>query len=133
MALQQCGTACSQCMHEGARQRFPVSLAFSQGGRHSIFANQDCLCPVASDLRYRYHPTYNVDWTTMFDLDNMPSTLETLSRRLDQDPAVYAAIGFALILLSWRVWRFHVIPAIHPNDPKELPYWIPCKLMISPN
>lgn len=29
-------------------------------------------------------------------------------------------------LLVWRFWRFTVSPKIHPNDPKELPYWIPC-------
>lgn len=31
---------------------------------------------------------------------------------------------FAL-LLCWRLWAFTLRPAIHPDEPKELPYWIP--------
>lgn len=35
-------------------------------------------------------------------------------------------LGIALVLLlSWRVVRFTVIPLFCPDDPKELPYWIP--------
>ncbi|KAL8862408.1 MAG: hypothetical protein Q9178_001417 [Gyalolechia marmorata] len=29
------------------------------------------------------------------------------------------------LLLSWRLWRFTITPWLHPDDPKELPYWIP--------
>jgi hypothetical protein len=32
-----------------------------------------------------------------------------------------------LALLLWRLWRFTITPALYPDDPKELPYWIPCK------
>lgn len=32
-----------------------------------------------------------------------------------------------LALLVWRLWRFTVIPWLRPDEPKELPYWIPCK------
>jgi hypothetical protein len=28
-------------------------------------------------------------------------------------------------LLSWRLWRFTIRPSFYPNEPKELPYWIP--------
>lgn len=37
------------------------------------------------------------------------------------------AIGFALALclVGWRVWRFSILPLVAPDDPKELPYWIP--------
>jgi hypothetical protein len=31
---------------------------------------------------------------------------------------------FALLLL-WRLWRFTILPSYHPEEPKELPYWIP--------
>jgi len=31
-------------------------------------------------------------------------------------------------LLIWRFLKFTVIPALYPDDPKELPYWIPCKI-----
>ncbi|KAK3303784.1 uncharacterized protein B0T15DRAFT_284316 [Chaetomium strumarium] len=30
-----------------------------------------------------------------------------------------------LALLLWRLWRFTITPALYPDDPKELPYWIP--------
>ena len=41
--------------------------------------------------------------------------------------------GLALICLLattwllWRLWRFEILPLIYPDDPKELPYWIPSK------
>ncbi|KAK0616095.1 putative cytochrome p450 [Bombardia bombarda] len=28
--------------------------------------------------------------------------------------------------MLWRFWRFTVTPILYPDDPKELPYWIPC-------
>ncbi|KAF2464462.1 cytochrome P450 [Lindgomyces ingoldianus] len=34
------------------------------------------------------------------------------------------AVGCVLLLL-WRIWRFTVLPVLRPNEPKELPYWIP--------
>jgi hypothetical protein len=35
-------------------------------------------------------------------------------------------VGTLLVsLLSWRLWRFTIRPNFHPNEPKELPYWIP--------
>ncbi|KAJ6016993.1 cytochrome P450 [Penicillium sp. IBT 35674x] len=30
------------------------------------------------------------------------------------------------LLLTWRLWRFSVLPRLYPNEPKEAPYWIPC-------
>ena len=35
------------------------------------------------------------------------------------------------VLFTWRVWSFTVRPWLHPNDPKELPYWVPCKFLPS--
>ncbi len=32
-----------------------------------------------------------------------------------------------VLLLSWRIWRFTILPILRPDDPKELPYWVPCK------
>ncbi|PQE32214.1 cytochrome P450 oxidoreductase protein [Rutstroemia sp. NJR-2017a WRK4] len=29
-------------------------------------------------------------------------------------------------LVTWRFWRFTLSPILYPDDPKELPYWIPC-------
>lgn len=28
-------------------------------------------------------------------------------------------------LLAWRLWRFTILPTLHPNSPREYPYWIP--------
>ncbi|MCJ1377230.1 hypothetical protein MMC17_000322 [Xylographa soralifera] len=33
------------------------------------------------------------------------------------------ALGGSLLL--WRLWRFTLLPAFVPDEPKELPYWIP--------
>jgi hypothetical protein len=30
----------------------------------------------------------------------------------------------AVLWVSWRLWRFTVLPKIYPNEPKQLPYWI---------
>jgi hypothetical protein len=34
------------------------------------------------------------------------------------------ALG-GIALVSWRICRFTIIPIVYPDDPKELPYWIP--------
>ena len=36
---------------------------------------------------------------------------------------------FSLCLswLLWRFWRFVILPAFRPNDPKELPFLVPSK------
>ncbi|KAL9039557.1 MAG: hypothetical protein Q9180_002457 [Flavoplaca navasiana] len=40
--------------------------------------------------------------------------------------ALWASATIMLIWFSgWRLWRFHVAPAIWSNEPKPLPYWIP--------
>ena len=35
--------------------------------------------------------------------------------------------ALAILLLLWRLWRFTVVPFLQPLEPKEIPYWIPCK------
>ena len=30
-----------------------------------------------------------------------------------------------VLLISWRIWRFSILPALYPQEPKEIPYWIP--------
>lgn len=41
--------------------------------------------------------------------------------------ALSALVG-VVMLLVWRLWKFSVVPALYPNDPKEFPYWMPCKI-----
>ena len=33
-------------------------------------------------------------------------------------------------LLAWRLWNFVVRPWLNPDEPKEIPYWTPCKSWI---
>lgn len=33
----------------------------------------------------------------------------------------------AVAWLIWRVWAFTILPALRPNEPKQVPYWIPCE------
>ncbi|KAM0247338.1 hypothetical protein ACHAQJ_009895 [Trichoderma viride] len=43
-----------------------------------------------------------------------------------QDNVGLVIVAVALISIwFWRLWRFTVLPLMYPDDPKELPYWIP--------
>ena len=35
--------------------------------------------------------------------------------------------SMAGLLLLWRLWIFTVRPLLKPDEPKILPYWIPCE------
>lgn len=34
---------------------------------------------------------------------------------------------FLAPVVLFRIWAFGLKPLLHPDEPKELPYWIPCK------
>ena len=38
-----------------------------------------------------------------------------------------AIIGCVSVYLLWRFWKFSLTPYFYPDEPKELPYWIPGK------
>lgn len=38
---------------------------------------------------------------------------------------VSALVLFGTLWITWRIWRFTILPALHPNGPKELPYLVP--------
>ncbi|KAK8131988.1 cytochrome P450 oxidoreductase [Apiospora kogelbergensis] len=43
-----------------------------------------------------------------------------------QNSRIAIGLGFCLLaLLCWRIWRFHIIPKLYPEEPPEFPYWIP--------
>jgi hypothetical protein len=46
-----------------------------------------------------------------------------------QMPFLAVVICVAALLLTWRLWRFKVRPVLRPDEPRELPYWIPCMWM----
>ncbi|KAL8851305.1 MAG: hypothetical protein Q9221_003750 [Calogaya cf. arnoldii] len=64
-----------------------------------------------------------------------PKVIETVEKELSQSALLQGALDhsnisvpallFLGLLLSWRLWRFTITPWLYPNDPKELPYWIP--------
>lgn len=48
-----------------------------------------------------------------------------------EENTLVCTIGFTVVLVFWRVWKFHLRPSLHPEDPKELPYWVPCEFQLS--
>lgn len=61
---------------------------------------------------------------------SLDSNVELLSHPLSHGGYQHALIWVAeLVVLgfaTWRFWRFTLSPMVHPDDPNELPYWIPC-------
>ena len=50
---------------------------------------------------------------------------------LSDSPAiVYIVTGLLVAWQAWRYWAFQIKPARRPEDPKKLPYWIPCEYFI---
>lgn len=48
----------------------------------------------------------------------------------ERQESVSLVVGTIVLIswwLIWRLWRFTVLPQMYPNDPQELPYWIPSK------
>ena len=43
-----------------------------------------------------------------------------------------AALTGSALWVAWWVWKFALSPAIHPNAPRQLPYWVPCKTFGKP-
>ncbi|KAI0410866.1 putative cytochrome p450 [Xylaria grammica] len=58
------------------------------------------------------------------DLD-LPSR-HSLSSLLVNAPVPLTLLALAFVWASWRCWRFTIYPILHPEEPKELPYSIPC-------
>lgn len=48
----------------------------------------------------------------------------------EQSSAVAVFASCVVLLLTWRIWTFTIIPRLHPYEPKELPYWVPCKSIV---
>lgn len=58
-------------------------------------------------------------------MDLIASSPVSFTLLVQQHLSLFALVGAPLFLLSWRMWRFTIVPILYPNDPKELPYWIP--------
>jgi hypothetical protein len=40
-------------------------------------------------------------------------------------PASRITCALLIALLSWRTWKFTLRPLLYPNEPQDLPYWLP--------
>jgi hypothetical protein len=49
-------------------------------------------------------------------------------RAQDIVSSVVATVALMSVWFLWRLWRFTALPWMHPDDPEELPYWIPSRL-----
>ena len=38
---------------------------------------------------------------------------------------VLTTLAVTAVYLFWRIWTFTIIPALSPEEPKELPYFVP--------
>ncbi|KAI0449786.1 cytochrome P450 [Xylaria acuta] len=62
--------------------------------------------------------------TTIGDISQ--SLRNSLPRSVGDYGMLLSIISLSISALGiWRVLRFTIIPLFYPNDPKELPYWIP--------
>ena len=49
-------------------------------------------------------------------------------------PSSFSVYGVGVLLallvlwLLWRLWRFTLAPYWKPDEPKEIPYWIPSEI-----
>lgn len=64
-------------------------------------------------------------------LDLIASVFST--NPLQKHPAAWIVVPtmgmLGMLLVLWRLWRFSLLPAWYPREPKELPYWIPGELL----
>ncbi|BCR94020.1 cytochrome P450 [Aspergillus luchuensis] len=42
-----------------------------------------------------------------------------------ESPLAFKAVSIAILWSLWYLWRFYIVPALYPNEPRILPYWIP--------
>lgn len=64
----------------------------------------------------------------MFNLEDLTLSVDPLSLdTLQRFPWLTGLGSVVVCLLIWRLWRFTIAPLLYPGNPKELPYWIPCK------
>ena len=58
-------------------------------------------------------------------MDSILSPLLGFASVIQQHLVLSALVGTPLFILSWRLWKFTIVPILFPNDPKQLPYWFP--------
>ncbi len=48
-----------------------------------------------------------------------------VERLLSYSTTLSISLALLAVLLLWRIWTFTILPILHPDEPKELPYWTP--------
>ena len=43
-------------------------------------------------------------------------------------PEILLVVALGILWAFWRIWSFTILPLLHPDEPKEIPYLIPCRL-----
>lgn len=43
----------------------------------------------------------------------------------DHNTFLRIALFCVISLVVWRIYRFTIVPILHPDEPRELPYWAP--------
>ncbi|CAI6341318.1 unnamed protein product [Periconia digitata] len=61
---------------------------------------------------------------TMTDISPVGILHDSLKTTLQSNTAKSVAVVL-LLLFAWRFWKFTLQPLLHPEYPKEYPYWIP--------
>jgi hypothetical protein len=64
-------------------------------------------------------------WTQVFTIDTVMAAATLVLQQLAQSPTALAVLGWVFLWLCWRLWRFSLLPALCPDEPKELPYLVP--------
>ena len=53
--------------------------------------------------------------------------LDGVSKRSTLELLLLGLVAFSgVCLLLWRLWAFTIVPLLRPDEPRDLPYWIPC-------
>lgn len=134
-------------MQESAEQsmgiKYSVLLTSNSSPRHNF---SRFFCSVGCNL---FHSTYSANTTSFLTAIHWPGFYLTwalliwpihfllptpratalsndIMETLFQNFVPWLATLTALYV-GWRLWAFTISPALHPNDPKPLPYPLPCK------
>ena len=53
--------------------------------------------------------------------------LEQVPRATQASPGVLFIITLCTLWAFWRIWTFTIVPILRPDEPKDIPYWVPCE------
>ena len=84
--------------------------------------------PEQSKIAEDYSPTPQKRLDRRKNMDQKTWERDLPPQLAFQSPPVAVLLLIALFCyVVWRFWTFTLKPYLHPDFPRELPYWIPCK------